>query len=379
MLKVSRRRFVQIVSAGIGVAGTYPQSEAATTEFAFVGSFTRIEGREVGGRGITVYRIDNEASRWRETQALREVANPSFLTVDHSHRFVFSADGEDRDHATAFEINREKGLLRIINRRPLGANNGVHLCVDPSNRFLIVVMNTGSLTVFPIAPSGALEPASDVVTLANKNRKNDEEAPHPHQVQFDPSGQFFVVPDTGIHVLHMGRLDTTTGKLTLAESGAGQAAVGTAPRHLVFHPQRPFVYVMNEAGSSVAVYKHENGSLGKPVQTLPSAPPAFTGKNTGAEIVITKSGRFVYVSNRGHNSIAAFRIETDGLLVSAGWESTQGQNPRFITFDPDQRLLFVANQSTNSIVPFHVDPVLGTLSPTDHRIQADAPTCVAFA
>jgi len=188
------------------------------------------------------------------------------------------------------------------------------------------------------------------------------------------------VPDKGLDLVHVFTLDTATGKLVANNPPSVAARSGSAPRHVVLHPTGPYAYVVNELDSTVTTYRFddERGTLA-PIQVIPTIPTTYTGNNTGAEIVVASSGRFVYASNRGHNSIAIFAVEKTGILAHVGWESTLGRTPRFVGFDPSGRVLYAANQGSNNIVAFRVNPSSGALSPTGYVVEVGLPSCIVFA
>lgn len=210
--------------------------------------------------------------------------------------------------------------------------------------------------------------------------RTEQTTPHPHHIQFDRRGRFLIVPDKGLDLVHVFTLDTATGKLAPNKPPSVAARSGAAPRHVVVHPEGRYAYVVNELDSTVTTYRfnEERGTL-EPIQVIPTIPTTFTGNNTGAEIVVTRSGRFVYASNRGHNSIAMFAVGESGVLSHVGWESTRGRTPRFIGLDPSETLLYAANQGSNTIVAFRVDQTSGALSPTGDVVEVGAPTCIVFA
>jgi 6-phosphogluconolactonase (cycloisomerase 2 family) len=209
--------------------------------------------------------------------------------------------------------------------------------------------------------------------------RTEQPGPHPHQCPFDPSGQFVVVPDKGLDRLFIFRIDGATGRLVPADPPFTKTRSGAGPRHIAFHPRLPFAWVINELDSTVAAYRFKDTGALEPIQIMPSLPSTYTGDNTGAAIVVSPSGRFVYASNRGHNSVAIFRIdEATGMLSPVGWELTKGSTPRFICLNPAGTRLFAANQRSDSIVEFAVDQVTGRLTATGQVIAANTPVCIVF-
>ncbi|HMJ83714.1 MAG TPA: lactonase family protein [Vicinamibacterales bacterium] len=346
----------------------------------YVGSFTAKDGGR--GEGLSVYQRNPKTQTWTLVQLLKDLADPSFLILDRAGRHVYSAHG-DGTQVTAYKIDEATGRLIVLNRQPTSGTNGVHLAIDGTDRFLALAnYATGSLALFPVNQDGSLGALTDLATMKGEPgpHRTQQESPHPHDCPFDRTGRYIVVPDKGLDRIFLYRLDAARGKLTPGDPPHVVARAGAAPRHVAFHPTRPFAYVINELDSTMATYEFEpdKGVL-KPVQILPTTPSTYTGNNTGAEVVVAPSGRFVYGSNRGHNSIAIFAIDDKtGLLSSVGWAPTQGSTPRFFALDPSGAQLYAANQGTNTIVVFDVNQATGKLTPTGETVKVMTPTSIAF-
>jgi len=373
-------RSVSVASAGSVGEPQIDRSSAAAPMFMYVGSFT---GKDRGhGEGLSVYQRNRESDAWTLVQLLKDLADPSFLIIDRPGRHLYSAHG-DGTQVTAYQIDQTTGRLTVLNRQPTGGGNGVHLAIDATGRFLVVAnYATGTLAVLPIDADGSLAPPSDLATLKGTPgpHRTQQESSHPHHCPFDPSGRFIAVPDKGLDKVFVYRLDTARGKLVPADPPGVSARAGAAPRHLAFHPRQPYAYVINELDSTITTYHFnpDNGSL-EPRQIVPTPPPSYTGNNTGAEIAVAASGRFVYGSNRGHDSIAIFAIDqAGGTLTPVGWESTQGRTPRFFCLDPSGTHLYAANQSTDTVVIFRVNQATGALAATNQIVKVATPTTIAF-
>jgi 6-phosphogluconolactonase len=238
------------------------------------------------------------------------------------------------------------------------------------------------VVALPIGPDGSLGPASDLVEQTGEPgpHPTEQTKPHPHHIPIDPTGRFGLVPDKGLDRVFLYRLDLEAGKLMPTDPPSVQARAGAAPRHAAFHPSASHAYVINELDSTVTTYAFdsERGGL-RPLQVISTLPPDFTGRNTTAEIHVAPSGRFVYGSNRGHNSIAIFAVAEDsGLLTPIGWEPTRGNQPRYFGLDPSGAFLYATNQASDTIVTFHADRQRGTLTPTGQVIQTGSPVCIVF-
>jgi 6-phosphogluconolactonase (cycloisomerase 2 family) len=350
--------------------------------YAYVGCYTTAQ-RSARGDGIHVYRIDPETGRWTHAQRVGDLINPSFLVMAADQRHLYSVHG-DESYATAFSVDPTNGFLAPLNRAETGGRNGVHPAIDPTGRFLVVAnYGAGNVAVLPIRPDGALADAVQVVALPGQPgpHRIEQVGSHPHHVVFDPGGRSVIVPDKGLDRVFVFRFDAATGKVTPTEQGAAIARAGSGPRHAAFHPKLPIAWVVNEISSSVATYfwDAERGSL-RPVQILPTLPPDYTGENTTAEIAVSAGGRFVYCSNRGHDSIAAFQSDPrTGLLTSAGWTPSQGRTPRFIGFDPSHSWLCATNEQSDTIVTFRAEASTGRLTATGSAVDNASPVSIVFA
>jgi 6-phosphogluconolactonase (cycloisomerase 2 family) len=350
--------------------------------FAYVGSFTT-EKRKARGDGIHGYRVDPATGVWTHVQHVGGLTNPSYLALSPDQRFLYSVHG-DEDYATAFALDAETGHARLVNRAATGGSNGVRQAIDGSGKFMVVAnYASGTVAVMAIAPDGSLRDQHQLVALQG------ERGPHriqqtgslPHDIVLDPSGRFVLVPDKGLDRVFSFRLDAAAGRLTPTEQGSVQTRPGAGPRHLAFHPKLPIVWVLNELDSTTTTYSWDaaTGAM-KPIQVITTLPTNFTGYSTTAEIAVTPDGRFVYCSNRGHDSVTIYATDAaSGLLSPVGWQSTQGSGPRFICLDPAGRFLHAANEQGDTVVTFRVDAASGKLTPTGQVIRNASPVTIVFA
>jgi 6-phosphogluconolactonase (cycloisomerase 2 family) len=379
-MPLSRRTLL----SGLAVAPAVRRAIAQPTRtvlYAYVGSYTTVQ-RSARGDGIHAYRINPQSGAWTHVQHVGDLVNPSFLVLAADQRHLYSVHG-DETYASAFSVDPGTGMLQPLNRAESGGRNGVHQAIDPSGRFLVIAnYASGSVAVLPIRPDGGLADAVQVVPLPGQPgpHRLEQAGSHPHHVVFDPAGKSLIVPDKGLDRIFIFRFDAATGKLTPTEQGAAVARAGSGPRHAAFHPRLPVVWVVNEIASTVATYNWdaERGLL-RAVQILPTLPPEYTAENTAAEIAVGGGGRFVYCSNRGHDSIAAFSTEPrTGVLASAGWTPSKGRTPRYIGFDPGRSLLCATNEQSDTVITYRVDAA-GKLTPVGPPLQSASPCCVAFA
>jgi 6-phosphogluconolactonase len=234
----------------------------------------------------------------------------------------------------------------------------------------------------PRREDGSLGKLVDLVALEGKIGPHRVEQPvaKPHQVEFDPSGRFIVIPDKGLDCVFTYQINEGTGTLNVVEAPAAPAREGAGPRHVAFHPGGAIAYVVNELDSTVTAYRLDlkHGRL-TPLQVVSALPDTFVGHSRAAEIMVSKDGRFVYASNRGHDSIAIFSVDQEsGRLTNVGWEASQGRTPRYFTLDPSGTWLFVANEDSDTIATFRIDQHTGLPSLVGEAARTGSPVCIIF-
>jgi len=297
--------------------------------FVHVGCFTA-EQRGGRGDGIHVYRMDAATGAWRHRQHLGGLVNPSWLLANRAGTRLYALHA-DEGYATSYTIDPATGKIAPLNRAATGGRNGVSARLDPTERFLIVAnYSSGSVAVLPVAADGSLADAVQLVALPGearaRHRGGHQGQSHPHDIVLDPSGRFVVVPDKGIDRVFVFRFDARRGRLAPAGKGYVDARCGAGPRHAAFHPALPVAWVLNELDGTVTTYdwNPRRGTL-SPVEVSMTLPGDFTGDNQTSEIAFAASSSTLYVSNRGHDSIALFRVNrTTGRLTPTGWAPTGG-------------------------------------------------------
>jgi 6-phosphogluconolactonase len=292
--------------------------------------------------------------------------------------------GRKTGSVSGYAVIPETGKLKPLNSQPSGGPGPCHVTVDKEGKNLLVAnYSGGSVAVLPIADDGSLKEPSCVIqhkgTGPNKSR---QEGPHAHSINLDPAGRFAFAADLGLDKLLIYRFDAAKGTLTPSDPPFASVAPGAGPRHLAFHPNGRFAYVINEMGMTVTAFAYdaERGAL-KELQTVPTLPAGreTTPADSTAEVAVHPSGKFLFGSNRGHNSIAIFSVDAEtGKLTPAGHESTQGKTPRNFGIDPTGAFLLAANQDTSNVVVFRIDLKTGLLSPTGSSVQVPLPVCVKF-
>lgn len=348
--------------------------------FAYVGSRTTRE-RNARGDGITVYQVDQQEGTLERIQVLGDLLNPSFLALNRAGDRLYTVHG-DSSEVSAFAVNRQDGRLELLNTQSCEGRNPVHLALDPSERHLVVSNHiTGTLAVMDVAADGLLGKVSQLVSLEGPVGPHRIEQPFakPHFNPFDASGRFVLVPDKGLDRVFSFRFDN--GKLTPAEHPHAISREGAGPRHLALHPSAAYAFAINELDSTVTSYRfnEQTGEL-QPLQVLSSLPSTYTGNSRASEIEVDRSGRFVYASNRGYDSIAVFAFDSQaGVLNLVEVVPSGGRTPRFFALTPNQRFLFALNEDSDSIVAMAVDAQHGRLKETGFSVSTGSPVCMVFS
>lgn len=356
-MTTNRRSFLGL-AAGVaaGVTQSLPAA-ARSTATLYIGGYTSAAG---GGRGIGLARYDALTGRIDSAGELAGVADPSFLIRSSSGRNLYAVNEGATGAVTALAIDGT-GRLRVLNAQPTGGSAPCHLALADGH-LLTANYGTGDVAVHPVRPDGSLGDRTDLV-------KHDGAEPHAHQVV--AAGRFVLAVDLGTDSVYTYRL--AAGKLELREQL--RLAPGAGPRHLGFHPSGRSAYVANELDSTIAVCGYDPATGRLTVLTVLSTVPAgLPVRNYPAEVIVSADGRFVYLTNRGHNSIAVFAVQADGRLELLATPSCGGDWPRHLALDPSGRLLLVANQRSNSITTFHVAG--GTLTPAAEPFGTPVPACV---
>ncbi|MGC8668486.1 MAG: lactonase family protein [Chthonomonadales bacterium] len=377
------------VVAGVAawmLIGGNPSASGATfpaparTRMIYVGTYT--QGSEAG---IYRFRFNEDTGQLTLLGVDQSGPNPSFLALHPSGTFLYAVNEAGLPGpygmVSAFRVDAATGALTLINRQSSQGTYPCHLVVGRAGRHVLAAnYGSGSFVVLPVLPNGELGPASCVVQRRGSGpNPSRQEGPHAHSIYLDAAQRFALGADLGTDRVVVYRFDGGEGRL-LPHSEA-TVAPGSGPRHLAFSKDERFVYVLNEMASTIAAFKYDarEGTLAH-LQTVSALPPDFHGANTAAEVEVHPGGRFLYASNRGHDSIAVFRIDTDsGKLVPIGWQSTQGKTPRGFAVDPTGKWLIAANQDTDNLVVFHIRKEDGRLEPAGPPVKVVRPVCVLFA
>ncbi|NOT60298.1 MAG: lactonase family protein [Acidobacteria bacterium] len=375
---LSRRTFCHSLAA---IAAGVALVEAAANEWLlYVGTYTNAETKS---EGVYVYRF-NAATGELKPSSLAKSPSPAFLAIDAKRRFLYAANevgefnGQKNGGVTAFSISQQTGELTQLNQQP-APGVPAHITVHPSGRFVLIAdYGGGNAAIYPVKLDGSLGAMSDVAQHTGKGATQRQTEPHAHCVIVDAAGKHAFVPDLGLDKVMIYKIDTQLGKLVA--HGFGAVKPGAGPRHFVFHPNNEFAYVINELNSTVTMFEYiaARGTLSE-VQSISTLPVDFKGTSYCADIHIHPTGKFVYGSNRGHNSIVIYAIDAKTKkLTLVGHEPVRGDWPRNFGIDPTGQVLLVANQRSNNIVVFRIDVKTGLLKATEHTVALGAPVCLKF-
>jgi 6-phosphogluconolactonase len=354
----------------------------------FVGTYT-----ENDSKGIYAYRFNSETAELTPLGLAAETPNPSFLAIDPNRRFVYAVNevanyrGDKSGAISAFAIDRKAGngttsRLSLVNEAASRGADPCYITFDKTGKYVLVANYTGgSIAVFPVKAGGHIGESTAFVQHAGSSVNRERQAsPHAHWIETTPDNRFAIAVDLGIDELLVYRFNAKTGTLHANNPPYAKLDAGAGPRHLAFHPNGKFAYIVNELNSTVTEFTF-NSKLGElhkegSVSTLPQN---FTGENSTAEIKVHPNGKFLYISNRGHDSIAIFAIDSQtGALTPVDYAPTQGKAPRHFEIDPSGKFLLVANQETSNIVAFRIDPKTGLLTHIGKDIQVPNPVCLKF-
>jgi len=380
----SRRQF--LTTGGIALLGTATfranaWSKQDRERTLYVGTYT--SGKS---EGIYGYRMDVATGALTRFTSCKSV-NPSFLAIDRSKRYLYAVNevgqyaGKPGGGVSAFAIDPANGNLRLLNEQATQGADPCYLTIDHNKRTLLVANYTGgSVSTLPLRSDGTLGMVIDLKQHEGSGIKEQQKGPHAHCIILDRLERYALAADLGTDKVMIYRFDSSIGKLTPAKQPWAELQAGAGPRHLTFHPNGKYVYVINELDSTLAVFQYNetNGTLTQ-FDTVSTLPSDFSGVSYCADVHVSASGKFLYGSNRGHNSIVVFEIDPPtGKLKQLEHVSTEGKWPRNFTIDPTGRFLLVANQHTDNVVTFSIDPNTGRLTSTGQITEIPIPVCLKF-
>lgn len=351
-------------------------SNCQTNYYLLIGTYTR-----GNSEGIYVYKMNTETGD--VTYANKAAAsNPSYLAVSPDEKFVYAVneDANDKGSVSVFAFDKANGALKYIDKQTSGGDHPVYVDIDKTGKWVAVANYTGgSLSTLPIMANGTLGVPTTVQHTGSSVDKERQNKPHVHSTVFSPDNKYIFAPDLGLDKVMIYSFNAGSGKPAPARVPFAATTPGSGPRHLTFHPNGKFMYLMEEMGGAVSAYKYNNGKLTL-IQHISSYPADFKEKKSGADIHISPDGKFLYASNRTPaNTIAIFSIAKNGKLTLIGSEPAKGDVPRNFTIDPTGNFLLVANQESDNIVVMKRNKQTGLLTDTGKRIKVGNPVCLKWA
>lgn len=346
----------------------------------YLGTYTQGEN---SGKGIYRSVLDLETGKLSDPVLVAEAQNPSFLEIHPNGNFLYAvSEASGAGSVGAYAIDADAGNLKLLNQQPSGGAGPCHVSIDHTGRNLLVAnYGSGSAAVIPIESDGRLaEPTGLAQHEGSSVNPKRQSGPHAHSINVSPDNRFAFVPDLGIDKIMIYRLDVEKGTISANTPPCAQVKPGSGPRHFAFHPDRNYAYVINELDCTVTAFAYESasGALTE-IQTITTLPSGFDGANTCAEVRVHPGGKFLYGSNRGHDSIVVYRVDlAKGALTFVEHETGDIKTPRNFNIDPTGRFCLVANQDSDSVVVFRIDRQTGALEPTGHRIAVPKPVCIRF-
>ncbi len=356
------------------------QSATAAEQLVFVSAFAK------GDEGaIHAYQLNAESGQLKQVYRTAEMEHPFFTALSPNRKFLYAIHapgqfgGKDHEQVSAYEIVGPNGQLKLLNRQSALGTAACYLDVDSTGKTVLVAnYSTGSVAALPVREDGSLGAAATFIQhVGSSVDMARQTGPHAHCIVVSPDNKFVFAADLGLDQVLGYRLDPTTAKLTPNKQPFARTIPGAGPRHLTFHPNGKHVYVINELKNSVTLFDYEVGSgVLLEQQTIPTLPPDFKGTSHCADLKITPNGRFLYGTNRGHDSIAAYRLGDDGRLKLLSIEPSLGKGPQNLAITPDGTLLLCANMPGNNVVVFRIDQNSGALKAIGEPITIPGPSCI---
>lgn len=383
-IKMSHLIWIGFALAFIAAIISAPSVKAAGHNYLiYIGTYTGADSK-----GIYAYRFDAESGALTPIGLVAETESPSFLAAHPSGKFLYAVNEIDQFHGekvgsvSGFAIDPHTGKLTLLNRVSSLGDGPAHLSLDKTGKYVFVAnYGGGSVAAFPIQDDGSLGKASSFIQHTGSSVDRERQAgPHAHEIVATNDNRFALVPDLGLDKVLIYRFDASTGKLTANDPAFAGTDPGAGPRHVALHPNGRFAYLANEMQSTVTTFAYDAhaGRL-RPIQTLRTVSDDFKAHNDTAEIATDARGKFLYVSNRGHDSIVVYSINSaNGTLSQIQDIATGGKTPRDFAVDPTGAWLFAANQESNNITLFRIDPGTGHLTRTQTELKIAAPVCVTF-
>lgn len=379
MIRASIALLLVGLGLGLGVTGTPAADPAAPKSYwVYLGTYT---GGKAGSRGIYKAVLDVASGKLSDLQLVAETTNPSFLTIAPDRKHLYAVGeidnfaGKKAGAVEAYTIEPKTGKLKKLNAQPSGGPGPCHVNMDRTGKVVLVAnYGGGSCASYPVQADGKLGSAGSVI-----QHKGPQLTPHAHSMNVDPGNKFAICADLGLDQLLVYKLDIDQGKLTPNGTPYLSLPAGSGPRHLAFHPTRPLAFVINETKCTLSSLKFdaERGTF-TILDTANTLPRDVARGDSTAEVVVHPNGKWVYGSNRGHNSIVAFAVDDAGKLTRIGHQGAGIKTPRGFTIDPTGQWLLVGNQDGGNVVVFKIDSKTGALTPTGNTLAVSRPVCIRF-
>jgi 6-phosphogluconolactonase len=351
----------------------------------YVGTYTQGDGH---AKGIYAFRYDAGTGETSSPELAVATTNPSWVALAPNGRFLYAVnelgnyEGPNNGGLSAFAVDQATGTLTFLNEVATRGADPCYVSVDHAGKFVLVANYTGgSVAVFPILADGKLGAATAFVQHTGHGTNPErQEGPHAHSIMLTPDDRFAIVNDLGLDELLVYKFDSTKGTLAPNDPPFAKLDAGAGPRHFVLAPNKKFAYAINEMGKTVTAFSADlYAGVLKPIQYVQTLPQDFKGRNDDAEIEVHPSGRFLYASNRGADSIAIYSIDpAKGTLKQIADVPTGGKEPRSFAIDPTGKFLFAANQNSDDIVVFRIDTKTGQLTATGQKLEVPSPVCIKF-
>ncbi|MEO7271024.1 MAG: lactonase family protein [Vicinamibacterales bacterium] len=382
----TRRDFITTTALGIAAlrAGLQAGQAPAAGRLMFIGTYT---GGTTNSKGIYAFRFDEKTGALTPLGLKAETRSPSFLAASPDGRVLYAVNeigdyhGAKAGSVTSYAVDSRTGALTPLGIESTGGSDPCHVQCDRTGKVAAVAnYSGGNVAVLPIGASGKLSALTVLLggTGSGPNPQR-QQGPHAHQVVFDPANRYLLEVDLGLDQVLVYRFDAATGKVTPNDPPSVSLVPGSGPRHLAFHPNGRFVFTINEMASTLTTLAWDSakGALTM-LGSQSTLPEGFSGNSSTAELQVHPNGRFLYGSNRGHDSIGVFAIAANGSLTPVEHESTRGKTPRHFTLDPAGRWLIAGNQGSGTLSVFAVDQSTGALTPTGPLAEVGAPVCILF-